>query len=69
MSAERRRNRNCPSCGGTNLRRESRVPGWTVPTSPSEEVEQALHLNPYCDVCNDCGLLSLYVRLSDTEAG
>jgi hypothetical protein len=69
MSSERRRTRRCPSCDSDSLMRGTRIEGWTIAVSPEGDSSTAAHLPPYADVCRDCGLVCLFVRVAEiTEA-
>ena len=63
MPKERRRSRKCPSCGGESIVRGSEVQGIGVTVTPQTEVSSAVTLPAYSDICYDCGLVSLFVRV------
>lgn len=67
MPAERRRGRKCPSCGGTAIARGSRVDGWAVVVPPEDEKGRETRLAPFSDVCRDCGMVTLYVRIGEAK--
>jgi hypothetical protein len=65
--SERRRIRSCPSCGGNNIVRGSEVQGVTVTMAPATEDSAAVRVPAYCDVCYECGMLTLFVRVSEGQ--
>ncbi len=64
-STERRKQRRCPSCGGHDLIRGWAVGNATISALVTREGEVAAPLTPYADICTDCGMVSLFVRLDD----
>jgi hypothetical protein len=66
-SQERRRQRRCPSCGGGDIFRGPKVEGLTIPVIPVTEGRSHAGANVYCDVCNECGMVTFFVRLSDLK--
>lgn len=67
MPEDRRRERRCPSCGGTQLLRARRVDGWSVTVPATEEGPRDVRLAPFADVCYDCGMVTLFVRIADAR--
>lgn len=65
MSSERRRARRCPSCDSDSLMRGTRIEGWTIAVPPEGESSATTELPPYADVCRDCGMVSLFVRVGE----
>ena len=65
MPKEQRRPRRCPSCGGGNIVRGSEVQGISVTVTPQTEVSSAVTVPAYSDICYDCGLVSLFVRVGE----
>jgi predicted RNA-binding Zn-ribbon protein involved in translation (DUF1610 family) len=63
----RRRPRVCPSCGGDTIVRGEQVEGVSVSVSPTSEAGPGASMPAYSDVCHDCGMVMLYVRVG--EAG
>ena len=61
---QRRRERRCPSCGGSSIRRGGEVEGVAVHLVPPTEMSMAITVPAYSDICNDCGLVMLFVRRS-----
>lgn len=61
---ERRRARQCPSCRGGTIVRGGQVDGISILLVPGTEESEAVTVPAYSDVCHDCGLVSLYVRVS-----
>jgi hypothetical protein len=64
--AERRRRRTCPSCRGTNVIRGPKVGGLAIPLPHTGEGGKTLTADAYADVCYDCGMVTMFVRLSET---
>ena len=62
---ERRRQRVCPSCGGTSMIRGCKVPGvqLQIVKQGGEPIGDLISL--YSDVCVDCGLTSFYARRAE----
>jgi hypothetical protein len=62
---ERRRRRRCPSCGGEKMTRGREVEGVLVKlASPAEDSEEVA-VPAYSDVCGECGLVTLFVRIGE----
>ncbi|HUU54104.1 MAG TPA: hypothetical protein VMY87_04215 [Armatimonadota bacterium] len=59
---ERRRQRTCPSCGGTSVIRACRVPGVQLQIVREDSGRHTGLIALYSDVCVDCGLTSFYAR-------
>jgi ribosomal protein S27AE len=59
---ERRRKKQCPSCGGTSLIRACRVPGVQLQIVREDSGQRSGLIALYSDVCVDCGLTSFYAR-------
>jgi len=59
---ERRRQRECPSCGGTGMIRGCRVPGVELQIVAHGSGHRSGPIHLYSDVCMDCGLTSFYAR-------
>ena len=62
---ERRRQRKCPSCGGTSMIRACRVPGVQLQIVTGEGQHRSGLIGLYSDVCVDCGLTSFYARRAE----
>ena len=60
--AERRRQRQCPSCGATGLVRGCRVPGVQIQVVTDDGQQRSGLIGIYSDVCVECGLTSFYAR-------
>ena len=60
--AERRRQRQCPSCGATGLVRGCRVPGVQIQVVTDDGQQRSGLIEIYSDVCVECGLTSFYAR-------
>ena len=72
MRAERRRDRSCPSCSGSNILRGTKVEGVDVTVVPATESGPPVTVPTYCDVCFDCGMLFFFARVArmkDDQAG
>jgi len=67
MPPERRRERKCPSCGSTALARGKRVDGWAVVVPPEQDKGRETRLAPFSDICRDCGMVTLYVRIGEVK--
>ncbi len=63
----RRRNRRCPSCGGANIMRGTKVDGVTVSLVRDTEDSPAVKVPAFSDICGECGLVSLYVRVGEGQ--
>ena len=63
--SERRRERRCPSCRGANVMRGPQVGGVVVPLPHASEGRQPVTTDAYADVCYDCGMVTMFVRLSE----
>jgi hypothetical protein len=59
---ERRRQRQCPSCGATGLVRGCRVPGVQIQVVTDDGQQRSGLIGIYSDVCVECGLTSFYAR-------
>ena len=59
---EQRRQRRCPSCGGTSMIRGCRVPGVQLQVVTQQGDHRSGMIALYSDVCVDCGLTSFYAR-------
>ncbi len=59
---ERRRKRQCPSCGGTGMIRGCKVPGVQLQVVAEEGKHRSGLIDLYSDLCVDCGLTSFYAR-------
>jgi hypothetical protein len=64
---ERRRKRECPSCGAASMIRGCRVPGVQLQIVTGEGDRSGL-IGLYSDVCVDCGLTSFYARRSEVAS-
>lgn len=62
---ERRRHRQCPSCGGTSMIRGCRVPGVQLQVVAPDGERRSDLIGLYSDVCVDCGLTSFYARRAE----
>jgi len=62
---DRRRARSCPGCGGSSIVRGTEVEGVAVTMVPPTEESAAVRVPAYCDVCYQCGMLTLFVRVSE----
>jgi hypothetical protein len=65
---ERRRKRQCPSCGGTSLIRACRVPGVQLQIVREDSGQRSGLIALYSDVCIDCGLTSFYARRAEVAS-
>lgn len=65
---ERRRQRKCPSCGGSSMIRGCRLPGVQIQIVSHEGGRRSGLISLYSDVCMDCGLTSFYARRAEVEA-
>ena len=63
---ERRRERRCPSCGRDNVVRGPKVEGVAVPLPHASEGGNPVTTDAYADVCYDCGMVTMFVRLSES---
>lgn len=63
MTQERRKARRCPGCGGGNIGRGHQVEGVSIVLAPAEPESPAVTAPAYSDVCRDCGMVLLFVRL------
>ncbi len=61
-SEDRRRKRQCPSCGGSGMIRGCRVPGVQLQIVREDSGRRSGLIALYSDVCVDCGLTSFYAR-------
>ncbi|MFB3882041.1 MAG: hypothetical protein ACE149_12310 [Armatimonadota bacterium] len=64
---ERRRKRQCPSCGGESMIRGCRVPGVQLQIVREDSGNRSGLIALYSDVCVDCGLTSFYARRGEVE--
>jgi len=62
---ERRRRRRCPSCGGEKITRGRVVEGVRVKLVPPTELSEEVSVPAYSDVCGECGLVTMFVRIAD----
>lgn len=62
VTEERRRKRQCPSCGGTSMIRGCKVPGVQLQVVTEDGQHRSGLINLYSDLCVDCGLTSFYAR-------
>jgi uncharacterized protein (DUF433 family) len=67
MTKERRRERHCPSCGGKRVVRGTRIDGWAIAVPLKRGEEHPVSLTPFADVCPDCGMITLFVRIGDAR--
>ena len=67
-AAERRRPRQCPSCGATGIIRGCRVPGVQIQVVTDDGKQQSGPIGLYSDVCMECGLTHFYARRHDVAA-
>lgn len=65
---ERRRKRQCPSCGGTSMIRACRVPGVQLQIVREDSGQRTGLIGLYSDVCVDCGLTSFYARRGEVAS-
>ena len=68
VQPERRRKRQCPSCGGEGIIRGCRVPGVQLQVITSEGERRSGEIALYSDVCIDCGLTSFYARRAEVAS-
>ncbi len=66
---ERRRKRQCPSCGGSSMLRGCRVPGVQLQIVREDSGRRSGLISLYSDVCVDCGLTSFYARRGEVAHG
>jgi|GEM_PF-2917480 len=59
----RRRPRRCPSCGGNNVGRGHQVEGIMITLVPASGGAPAVTVPAFSDICRDCGMVMLFVRL------
>ena len=59
---DRRRRKQCPSCGGTSTIRGCKVPGVQLQIVREDSGDRSGLIALYSDVCVDCGLTSFYAR-------
>ncbi|MBN1460467.1 MAG: hypothetical protein JXA57_13105 [Armatimonadetes bacterium] len=59
---DRRRKKQCPSCGGTSTIRGCKVPGVQLQIVREDSGDRSGLIALYSDVCVDCGLTSFYAR-------
>ena len=64
---ERRRKRQCPSCGSSGMIRGCRVPGVQLQIVREDSGHRSGMIALYSDVCVDCGLTSFYARRGEVE--
>lgn len=62
VTEERRRKRQCPSCGGTGTIRGCKVPGVQLQVVTEDGARRSGLIDLYSDLCLDCGLTSFYAR-------
>jgi len=65
---ERRRRRECPSCGGERIVRGGEVEGVRIRLAPPTEHSEPVSVPVYSDFCGECGMVTLFARL-DSGAG
>jgi ribosomal protein S27AE len=65
---ERRRKKQCPSCGGRSLIRACRVPGVQLQIVREDSGQRSGLIALYSDVCIDCGLTSFYARRAEVAS-
>jgi hypothetical protein len=68
VPTERRRARTCPSCGGSNIVRGREVEGLSICLVPATEESPEVTLPAYSDICYECGLVSLFVRIGHAHS-
>jgi len=64
---ERRRARRCPSCGGANIMRGMQIEGVQIPLVRATEEGPAVAVPAYSDICGECGMVTLYVRVGEQK--
>jgi len=64
---ERRRFRTCHSCWSDRVIRSSRVDGVTVSVGPLVPDGPVATAPLYANVCRECGMVMLFVRLAEAE--
>jgi ribosomal protein S27AE len=62
---ERRRQRQCPSCGTASVLRGCRVPGVQIQVLTDDGQKRSAPIGLYSDVCMECGLTHFYARRHD----
>lgn len=62
LAGERRRQRRCPSCGGSGMIRGCKVPGVDLQLIGQGGEQRSGLIGLYSDVCIDCGFTSFYAR-------
>jgi len=67
MTEERRRPHACPSCGGSTLVRGQAVEGMSIGLTPTTEEGPAVTVPVCSDVCYECGMVCLFVRVSQVK--
>ena len=68
VKRERRRPRLCPSCRGERIIRGPMVEGMSVSLAPATEEGPAVCVPVYSDICGDCGMVTLFVRVREAKA-
>ena len=63
MAEERRRVRTCPGCGCKDIARGREVRGAQVEILPKGAGTQAVMAPLYSDLCQRCGMVTLFARL------
>jgi hypothetical protein len=61
-AVERRRQRQCPSCGASGMIRGCRVPGVQIQVVTDDGERHSGLIGLYSDVCVECGLTHFYAR-------
>ena len=62
---ERRRLRNCASCWSDQIVRGTKVEGMAIPLGPGAQNGGAGTAPVYANVCCECGMVTLFVRISE----
>ena len=62
---ERRRQRQCPSCGAASMIRGCRVPGVQIQVVTDDGEQRSAPIGLYSDVCMECGLTNFYARRTE----
>ena len=62
VTVERRRQRQCPSCGAPGMIRGCRVPGVQIQVVTDDGQQRSGLIGLYSDVCMECGLTHFYAR-------
>jgi hypothetical protein len=67
MERPRRRPRQCPSCSSRNIARGEEAQGVRIRMNSVRAGEPGADAPAYADICGDCGMVTLYVRVRDVE--